>query len=84
MNVRNCRKCGKLFNHIMGMPVCPACREKLEQKFQEVKKYIRENRMSGIIQQDGIDNDREEHSAAENIEEAAHKKKPQISRLHRT
>ncbi|GFI23131.1 hypothetical protein IMSAGC011_01916 [Lachnospiraceae bacterium] len=48
MNVRNCRKCGKLFNHMMGMPICPACKEKLEQKFQEVKKYIRENRMSGI------------------------------------
>ena len=30
MNVRNCRKCGKLFNHIMGAPICPACREKLE------------------------------------------------------
>ena len=48
MNVRNCRKCGKLFNYMMGMPICPACKEKLEQKFQEVKKYIRENRMSGI------------------------------------
>lgn len=48
MNVRNCRKCGKLFNHISGVPVCPACKEKLEEKFQEVKKYIRENRMADI------------------------------------
>lgn len=48
MNVRNCRKCGKLFNHIMGAPICPACRERLEEKFQEVKKYIRENRTAGI------------------------------------
>lgn len=48
MNVRNCRKCGKLFNHISGMPICPACKEKLEEKFQEVKKYIRENRMADI------------------------------------
>ena len=48
MNVRNCRKCGKLFNHILGMPICPACKEALENKFQEVKKYIRENRQADI------------------------------------
>ena len=30
MNVRNCRKCGKLFNHVMGMPICPACKDALE------------------------------------------------------
>lgn len=48
MNVRNCRKCGKLFNHISGLPICPACKDKLEEKFQAVKKYIRENRMADI------------------------------------
>lgn len=48
MNVRNCRKCGKLFNHIAGMPICPACKDKLEEKFQQVKKYIREHRMADI------------------------------------
>jgi flagellar operon protein (TIGR03826 family) len=48
MNVRNCRKCGKLFNYIAGMPICPACKEKLEQTFQEVKKYIREHRAADI------------------------------------
>lgn len=48
MTVRNCRKCGKLFNHVTGMPICPACREGLEKTFQEVKKYIRENRNAGI------------------------------------
>ena len=48
MNVRNCRKCGKLFNHIAGAPICPACKEKLEEVFQEVKKYIRENRTADI------------------------------------
>ena len=30
MNVRNCRKCGKIFNYIAGPFVCPACREELE------------------------------------------------------
>lgn len=43
MNVRNCRKCGKLFNHIAGYPICPACKDKLEATFQVVKKYIRDN-----------------------------------------
>lgn len=27
----------------MGQSYCPACRERLEEKFQEVKKYIQEN-----------------------------------------
>lgn len=40
MNVRNCRRCGKLFNYAMGPLTCPNCREELEEKFQEVKKYV--------------------------------------------
>lgn len=40
MDVRNCRGCGKLFNYISGPFMCPACRDALEAKFQEVKKYI--------------------------------------------
>lgn len=48
MNVRNCRKCGSLFNYLSGPPICPACREKLEEKFQEVKSYIRDNKGAGI------------------------------------
>ena len=43
MNVRNCRKCGKLFNHIAGIPICPNCKEELEKVFQNVKKYVREH-----------------------------------------
>lgn len=50
MNVRNCRKCGKLFNHLSGMPICPACKDALEKSFQQVKKYIRENRMADIME----------------------------------
>ncbi|MCD8038325.1 MAG: flagellar protein [Lachnospiraceae bacterium] len=48
MNVRNCRKCGKLFNHIAGAPICPSCKEALEKTFQDVKKYIREHRTADI------------------------------------
>lgn len=48
MNVRNCRKCGKLFNYVSGAPICPACKEALEKKFQEVKKYVQDNRGATI------------------------------------
>lgn len=43
MNVVNCRKCGKLFNYIAGPKVCPMCKEALEAKFQEVKRYIQQH-----------------------------------------
>lgn len=43
MNVKNCRKCGRLFNYLTGMYICPNCKDDLEEKFQEVKEYIREN-----------------------------------------
>lgn len=48
MNVKNCRVCGRIFNYVTGSPVCQVCRSKLEEKFQEVKKYIRENPGVGI------------------------------------
>ena len=43
MNIRTCRKCRRLFNYVMGPSFCPACREKEEDKFQEVKKYVQEH-----------------------------------------
>ena len=48
MNVRNCKNCGRLFNYIAGPPVCPACKEEMEKKFQQAKEYIRENRNSTV------------------------------------
>lgn len=48
MNIRNCRKCGKLFNYMSGPRTCQACREEMEIKFQEVKEYIRSNKRVGI------------------------------------
>ncbi len=50
MNVRNCKKCGKIFNYVSGPPICMQCREKMEEKFQEVKKYIQDNRLASIPQ----------------------------------
>lgn len=48
MDVRNCRKCGRLFNYTTGPMTCPACRDALEAKFQEVKKYVQDNRNATI------------------------------------
>lgn len=50
MDLRNCRKCTKMFNYVSGPPICPACREKLEEKFQEVKKYVEANVHASIPQ----------------------------------
>ena len=54
MDVKNCRRCRRLFNYIGGQPICPQCREELEKKFQEVKKYIFDNR--GATLKDVVEN----------------------------
>ena len=43
MNVRNCRKCGRLYNYVAGQRICPLCQERLEEDFQMVKEYVRKN-----------------------------------------
>ena len=48
MEVINCKDCGRLFNAITRTRLCPQCQRKLEDKFQEVKKYINENPGSTI------------------------------------
>ena len=40
MEVMNCKKCGKMFNYIVGAPICPACAKAVEEKFKEVKEYV--------------------------------------------
>ena len=42
-DVRNCRKCGRIYNYIGGAPLCPACKQLEEDDFQLVKKYLYEN-----------------------------------------
>lgn len=48
MNIRNCRNCGRIFNYVAGAILCQPCKEKMEEKFQEVKEYIRANPGVGI------------------------------------
>ena len=50
MELMNCRNCKKLFNHITGEKLCPACKALMEDKFQEVKRYIEENPRENINQ----------------------------------
>lgn len=50
MEIITCKNCGRLFNFIQGQKVCPTCARKLEDKFVEVKKYVRENPHVGIHQ----------------------------------
>lgn len=48
MDVKNCKNCRRLFNYISGPPLCPQCREELEKQFQNVKKYLFDNRGATI------------------------------------
>ena len=50
MDVKNCRKCKRLFNYIGGQQICPACREEIEAEFQKVKKYLFDNKNATIAQ----------------------------------
>lgn len=43
MEVRNCKQCGRLFNYLGGTPLCPACKDALEDKFMQTKEYVRDN-----------------------------------------
>ncbi len=48
MNLRNCARCGKMFNYIGGQPVCEACKKAIEEDFQKVKQYIVDNPRAGL------------------------------------
>lgn len=56
MDVRNCKKCMKLFN-FTGDPLCPACVKEMEDKFYEVRDYIYNNptaSMSTVAEENDI------------------------------
>lgn len=49
MDIRNCKICGSMFQYV-GNPVCPNCYRELENKLQEVKKYIDEHERVTVMQ----------------------------------
>lgn len=48
MEVRNCRKCRRLFNYLGGINLCPVCKDELERSFLAVRDYIRDNPGSNL------------------------------------
>jgi flagellar operon protein (TIGR03826 family) len=43
MEVRVCKRCKKMFQHISGPDICPKCKQNEEELFQIVKAYLRKN-----------------------------------------
>ena len=42
-DVRNCKRCGRIFNYIGGVPLCQACRDQDEEDFKRIKEYLYKN-----------------------------------------
>lgn len=44
MDVKNCRKCGRIMQYSgVGEIICPDCKKKMDDKFVEAKAYLKEN-----------------------------------------
>ncbi|HHW32013.1 MAG TPA: MerR family transcriptional regulator [Clostridiaceae bacterium] len=43
LNIRNCRRCGKLFNLVGDPPLCQECRKIEEEDFKRLKEYLFNN-----------------------------------------
>ncbi len=48
--LKNCKRCGKLFNYVGGNAICNTCRHEEEAEFQRIKKYLMENPGASIYQ----------------------------------
>lgn len=48
MRIRNCSKCGRIYSHVIGVNICPQCKNVLEDKLKEVKTYIYEHKHADI------------------------------------
>lgn len=42
MEPRNCRRCGRMFGYMGGIPICDHCKQKDEEDFQKVRQYLKE------------------------------------------
>ncbi|ODM27318.1 MerR family transcriptional regulator [Clostridium sp. Bc-iso-3] len=49
-DVRNCRRCGRLFNYIGGRPICHDCKRQDDEEFKKVKEYLYEHPKASIIE----------------------------------
>jgi flagellar operon protein (TIGR03826 family) len=44
--LRNCKKCNRIFSYLAGAPICPECQKEEEKIFDEVSMYVRDH--SGV------------------------------------
>jgi hypothetical protein len=49
-DVRNCRKCGKVYSYLGGSPICPACKQLEEEDFKRIKEYLYDNPRASLNQ----------------------------------
>ncbi len=42
-DLRNCRRCGRMYNYIGGPPICLDCKNADEEVFKKVKDYLYDN-----------------------------------------
>ncbi len=50
MEVKNCKRCGKLFQYVTGKPICPACKQQDEDDFDKVKNYLYEYPRTSLME----------------------------------
>ncbi len=46
--VRNCKRCGKIYTYMGGTPICQACKQQDEDDFKRVKQYLWDNPKANI------------------------------------
>lgn len=49
MEVKVCKRCKKLYQHVIGPSVCPQCKKGEEEQFKIVKEYLKKNPGETII-----------------------------------
>ncbi|WP_058485997.1 TIGR03826 family flagellar region protein [Defluviitalea phaphyphila] len=50
MEIRNCKKCNRLFQYVTGRVICPACKEEEEKVFKKIKEYLYEHPKATLVQ----------------------------------
>lgn len=49
-DLRNCRRCGRMFNYLGGSPICIDCKNKDEEVFKKIKEYLYDNPKATLSQ----------------------------------
>lgn len=49
-DVRNCKKCNKIFNYIGGIQICMDCKQEDEVNFKKVKEYLYDHPKSSMFE----------------------------------